>query len=96
MSRRVALCLAASMSLLTGCASFSPDGGMGEVGSAVSRETGKDAVKITSAEDMQRARERVAALLAAPLSADAAVQDFGPIVGGKPSGIQRHAPEDAA
>ena len=74
MSRRVALCLAASASLLAGCASFSPDGGMGEVGSAVSRETGKDAVKITSAEDMQRARERVAALLAAPLSADAAVQ----------------------
>ena len=69
MSRRLALCLLAAASLLAGCASFSPDGGMGDVSSAVSRETGKDALKLASAEDMQRARERAAALLAAPLSA---------------------------
>jgi outer membrane protein TolC len=60
--------------LLAGCASFSSDGGMGDVAQAVSRETRKDVVKIQSAEDSRRAREQVAALLAAPLSADAAVQ----------------------
>jgi outer membrane protein TolC len=60
--------------LLTGCASFSPDGGMGDVAQAVGRETSKDVVKIQSAEDARRARERVSALIAEPLSADAAVQ----------------------
>ncbi|HET6222858.1 MAG TPA: hypothetical protein VFE11_11850, partial [Dongiaceae bacterium] len=64
--------------LLAGCASFSPDGGMGEVAQGVSRETGpaigKSVVKITSAEQAQRTKEQVADLLAGPLSADAAVQ----------------------
>src|SRR5262249_23149196 len=74
MSARLALWLAASALLLVGCASFSPDGGMGDVASVVGRETGKDVVKLASAEDTQRARERVAALLGEPLSADQAVQ----------------------
>jgi len=60
--------------LLTGCAGFSPDGGMGDVAQAVGRETSKDVVKIQSAEDARRARERVSALIAEPLSTDAAVQ----------------------
>jgi hypothetical protein len=64
--------------LLPGCASFSPDGGMSEVARGVGRETGpgvgKNVVKITSVEQAQQAKEQVAALLAAPLSADAAVQ----------------------
>ena len=60
--------------LLAACASFSPDGGMGDVAQAVSRETGKQVMKITSPEDAQRVREHLAALLAQPLSADAAVQ----------------------
>src|SRR5262249_19808119 len=60
--------------LLAGCASFSPDGGMGDVASAVSRETGKDVVKLDSAEEMRRARGRGAALLGQPPSADSAVQ----------------------
>jgi outer membrane protein TolC len=74
MSARVGLSLTVSALLLAGCASFSPDGGMGDVASAVSRETGKDVVKLNSAEEMQRARERVAALIAQPLSPDSAVQ----------------------
>ena len=74
MSARLGLSLAASVLLLAGCASFSPDGGMGDVASAVSRETGKDVVKLDSAEEMRRARERVTALLGQPLSADSAVQ----------------------
>ena len=64
--------------LLTGCARFSPDGGMDEVAQSVGREAGADAgrsvVKIASAEQAQRAKEQVAALLAPPVSADAAVQ----------------------
>jgi len=74
MNARLGLSLAASVLLLAGCASFSPDGGMGDVASAVSRETGKDVVKLDSAEEVRRARERVAALLGQPLSADSAVQ----------------------
>ncbi|KAF0102099.1 MAG: outer membrane efflux protein [Rhodospirillaceae bacterium] len=64
--------------LLPGCASFSPDGGMSEVARGVGRETGpgigKNVVKITSVEQARQVKEQVAALLAAPLSADAAVQ----------------------
>src|SRR5436305_12179095 len=66
-------------SLAAGCASFSPDGGMGEVAQGVGRQAGRDAgasgVKITSAEQAERARERVATLIAAgPVTDDAAVQ----------------------
>jgi outer membrane protein TolC len=60
--------------VLAGCASFSPDGGMDDVANDVRRETRKDVVKIASAEDAQRVRDRVAGLLAQPLSADDAVQ----------------------
>ena len=64
--------------LAAGCAQFSADGGMGEVADGVAREAGPDAgksvVKITSAEQVQRTKEQVAALLAQPLSADTAVQ----------------------
>jgi outer membrane protein TolC len=74
MSARLGLSLAALAALLAGCASFSLDGGMGDVASAVGRETGKDVVKLSSAEEMRRARERVTALLDRPLSADSAVQ----------------------
>jgi outer membrane protein TolC len=64
--------------LLAGCASFSSDGGMSEVAQGVGRETGpgigKNVVKIASVEQAQHAKQQVAALLAEPLSADAAVQ----------------------
>jgi len=78
MTRLTALALLAATSALAGCASFSPDGGMSEVAQGVGRETGpgtgKSVVKITSAEQAQRAKEQVAGLLIGPLSADAAVQ----------------------
>jgi outer membrane protein TolC len=59
---------------LGGCAKFSADGGMAEVATGVRQETGKDVAKISDAADVERTRQRVGALLAAPLSADAAVQ----------------------
>jgi outer membrane protein TolC len=70
---RAAPCLAAVL-LLGACASFTPDGGMGPVASRVSLDLGKDAVKITTAADELGAGRRVQALLAKPLTADAAVQ----------------------
>ena len=64
--------------LLGGCAQFSADAGMDEVARGVGREAGaeigRDVVKITTVEQAERARGRVAALLAQPLTADAAVQ----------------------
>ena len=67
--------LAAVLSIaLAGCAKFSADGGMDGVAHDVGQEIGKDVVKISNVEQAQLARERVGALLAQPLSADAAVQ----------------------
>jgi outer membrane protein TolC len=60
--------------LAAGCAKFTDDGGMAPVTDGVRREIGRDAVKISSPEDMRRARERVRSLLAEPLSEEAAVQ----------------------
>jgi outer membrane protein TolC len=74
MSARVVLSLLVVPTLLAGCASFSPDGGMGEVARDVKRETGANVVKIDSVEAARKAQDRMAALLAEPLSADAAVQ----------------------
>lgn len=74
MTIRLGLSLVAIAALLAGCASFSPDAGMGDVASAVNRETGKDVVKIVTADDVRRTQERVTALLAEPLTPDTAVQ----------------------
>ena len=81
MSRALLLALAASIvmpGVTAGCAQFSPDGGMGEVASGVAREAGpaagKSVVKVTGPEQAERTRQQVAALLAQPLAADAAVQ----------------------
>jgi outer membrane protein TolC len=60
--------------LAAGCAQFTTDGGMAPVSDGVRREIGKDAVKLSSAEDARRARERVQTLLSEPLSEDTAVQ----------------------
>jgi outer membrane protein TolC len=67
--------LAAAAALLAGCASFSPDGGYDAVQSAV-RERGvtQHAPWIRSEKDAETARADVKKLLAAPLTADAAVQ----------------------
>lgn len=72
--------LSLSLSLALGaCASFSADGGMGEVAQGVGREAGRKAgasvVKISSVEQAERARQRATALLAAgPISADSAAE----------------------
>lgn len=60
--------------LAAGCAKFTGDGGMAPVTDGVRREIGRDAVKLSSAEDTRRARERVQSLLSEPLSEDTAVQ----------------------
>lgn len=60
--------------LAAGCAKFTDDGGMAPVTDGVRREIGRDAVKISSPEDIRRARERVQALLSEQLSEGAAVQ----------------------
>jgi len=60
--------------LLSGCRTFSPDGGMGAVAYIVGSGIGQDAVAIRSPGDEARAHERVRSLLGKSLSADAAVQ----------------------
>jgi len=60
--------------VLTGCASFSPDAGMGVVSAIALNELNKDARKIDHEEAAAAARARIQRLLATPLSADAAVQ----------------------
>lgn len=60
--------------VVSGCAAFSPDGGMSPVQQAARKEIGKDAVKITSEADARQARARLDALLAGPITADGAVQ----------------------
>ena len=67
--------LAAVLGLLAaGCAKFTDDGGMAPVTDGVRKEIGKEAAKLSSPEDHRRARERVQALLAEPLSEEGAVQ----------------------
>ena len=66
--------VASSAILLSGCASFSPDGGMALVTSTVSRDLGKDAAALRTPEETASARSVTARLLAKPLSVDAAVQ----------------------
>jgi outer membrane protein TolC len=69
--RRVVLFAAA---LLSGCAGFSPDGGMEQVRDIVPPQAGKDAALLRTPEDAQAARTIVAALLQKPLNADNAVR----------------------
>src|SRR6266853_1542893 len=60
--------------LLPGCASFSPDAGMGVVNSIAATELKKDALKIDGEEAAAAGRARVRRLLASTLPVDAAVQ----------------------
>ena len=60
--------------LLSGCASFSPDGGMSVVTATVSRDLGKEVSGQRTPEDTEIARGVIRRLLAKPLSAEAAVQ----------------------
>lgn len=60
--------------LLSGCASFSPDGGMATVAGIAGETLKKDVVAIRSTDDEQWASERIRRLLARPLTVETAVQ----------------------
>jgi outer membrane protein TolC len=73
--RRARICLALiGAALLTGCAWFSPDAGMGVVADVAQRELNKDVAGIRTADEAETVRLAVHRLLAHPLTADAAVQ----------------------
>lgn len=71
---RHALSLVALTAALGGCASFSPDGGVGTAQFLALSELDKDAVKISNEADAISAQARVEKLLKGAISADAAVQ----------------------
>lgn len=71
---RLATLAVPAVLVLAGCASFTPDGGMGPVAERVASEIGRDAVKIDSAEKAATAAARVGTILAKPLGPDEAVQ----------------------
>ncbi|MBY0611223.1 MAG: TolC family protein [Beijerinckiaceae bacterium] len=75
-TRRHALSVPAilSASLLAGCASFTPDGGISVAQNVVRTELGQDVVKINTDADAASVDVRVKTLLKKPLSADRAVQ----------------------
>jgi outer membrane protein TolC len=69
----VALLLTAAIAL-AGCASFSPDSGMGVVSDVAGQVIGKDVAFMRSADDAERAGGAVRRLLGRPLTVDATVQ----------------------
>lgn len=60
--------------LLTACASFSPDGGFGEVSALTRERTGHGASWQRSAAEVDVAQARIAELLLRPMTADTAVE----------------------
>src|SRR5438552_1532827 len=60
--------------LLSGCASFSPDGGMTVVANVAGETIGKDVVSIRTEDDAERAKGIVEGLLRRNLNVDTAVQ----------------------
>src|SRR5216683_5196262 len=60
--------------LLSGCATFSPDGGMTVVANVAGETIKKDVILIRTTDDAERAQEAVRRLLRQTLSVDAAVQ----------------------
>jgi len=66
--------LLATVAVLAGCASFSPDGGFGDVQKTAKLHLGKDLVIARSAADQEAMAQRVGELLGKPLTADDAVQ----------------------
>src|ERR1700736_2066014 len=71
-SRHVAALFAALM--LSGCATFSPDGGMTVVANVAAETIKKDVISIRTSEDAERAQEAVRRLLRRTLTVDSAVQ----------------------
>ncbi|MCL4798884.1 MAG: TolC family protein [Burkholderiales bacterium] len=72
--RRTALLAVCATLVLAGCATFSEDGGFGEVQGIAQARLGAEARWLRNDADEDAARARVKALLARPLSADDAVQ----------------------
>ena len=68
------LCMAGAPLLLSGCVTFSPDGGMSVVANVAGHELRKDVVAIRTPQDADQANDAVRALLRRPLTADTAVQ----------------------
>ena len=66
--------LLVTATLLSGCASFSPDGGFGTVQQTAKERLGKELVMAKSDADHDAIAQRVAELLAKPLMAEDAVQ----------------------
>src|SRR5258706_3139698 len=71
-ARHLAALLAAL--LLSGCATFSPDGGMMVVADVAGEAIKKDVISIRTSEDAERAQEAVRRLLRRTLTVDSAVQ----------------------
>jgi outer membrane protein TolC len=64
----------AAMAVLSGCASFSPDGGFGVVETTARDRLGKDVQWARSDADRERIAQRVSEMLAKPLTVEDAVQ----------------------
>ncbi|NQD37944.1 TolC family protein [Permianibacter sp. IMCC34836] len=71
---RLLVSVVTASAMLTGCVSFSPDGGFAAVSSAARERVAKDVVWIRSDSERNTVEQRVAELLAKPLSVDDAVQ----------------------
>jgi outer membrane protein TolC len=69
-----AIAIATAGLLLTGCKTFSPDGGLDVVSDIAAAELKKEVVFVRNEGDAELAREKVAALLKRPLTAESAVQ----------------------
>ncbi|PTR01850.1 outer membrane protein TolC [Paraburkholderia sp. GV068] len=67
-------CIAVAAILLTGCTTFSNDGGFGAVSTTASQRLGKDAVYVKTDEDREAVFKRTRELLSKPLGMDDAVQ----------------------
>ena len=65
---------AASVLVLAGCASFSPDGGSGRVAELTRERSGQTPSHQRAAGDVESAQARIAEVLEHPLTADTAVE----------------------
>lgn len=71
---KVPATLILAATVLTGCASFSSDGGFAPIEQTAKQRLGKDLQRASTDADVEAIDRRVAALLAQPLTADDAVQ----------------------
>lgn len=65
---------AGAVLILAGCASFSPDGGMGQVADLTKERTGQSVALQRTEEDANATKSRISDILKQPLSADTAVE----------------------